>query len=681
MHPFLAVPWVVVVVGNASGVWGRAVPQSSAPVVTAPPTLLSYEESLERRQEGPDAVSLAYVLLTAVPQSIREVAATNIPAASSIINEQFFDGNRPQWFLDLPWDVQVYLVEHFGPGATAPPALPSGLESFFPWPSASPTESAETEVPSPTDETNTESPEATSAGNPTATEQTLSSEPTASVPESSLSPSRTESPSASSQETSTPSQSSNPTVSETGSSKSEPSSSTRPGLAPDAADNTDEGLSRSEKIGIGLGVPLGLAAAAGIFACCILYRRRQRKKREGSIPPSSPGFIPPHAFRDKDVFHTVRDISYPGPGPQDPNEPHQRLLTPNANASRSFTDLHAVNWDEEVGDTSSSGETVPTINNHPNNPYQTSGPVMAPVLPTHSSNRARGRRTSYTSLHSVAEVTEPDDDAATYIAESPILPRNTSPKTLRKTSSTGISPSRCLVIPPAIPENATVKRKPIGAGRTPSPGTGMSAAATMASQSLLHPALRDRSTLPPLHTQNASSLNPNPFDQSPYISPIEDHNALVAHTFSTSPPSSTPPRPQPYPYPQANPNSNPFTYEEDYGPEYSHQHTWHAPVLQTTVSQPANNFSRPALRRTSDPDAYIDMVDGLYGNTSLSRYPDPGTSSSSSGSLLHGHSRKGSKTEWPLRNMSLRGMRRGSRDKGQAQGEPNPLWERVYESP
>lgn len=497
-------------------------------------------------------------------------------------------------------------------------------------------------------------------------------------------PSQAESSSASSQETSTPSsQSSDPTVSETSSSTSEPSSSTSPGLAPEVADDADQGLSKSEKIGIGLGVPLGLAAAASILACCILYRRRQRKKREGSIPPSSPGFIPRFAFQDKDVHHEVRDISYPGPGPQDPNEPHQRLLAPNVNASRSFTDLHAVNWDEEAGETSSSGETVPTLNNQPNNPYQPSGSVMAPVLPTHSSNRARGRRTSYTSLHSVAEVTEPDDDAATYIAESPVLPRNTSPNPLRKTSSTGISPPRGVIIPPAIPENSTVKRKPIGAGRTPSPGTGASAAATMASQSLLHPALRDRSTLPPISTQVTPSSMPNAYNQSPYVSPIEDHNALVAHTFSTSP-SSTPSRPKPYPYPQPQPpaNANPFTYEEDYGPEYTHQQNWHAPILPQPIPQPANNFSRPALRRTSDPDAYIDMVDGLYGNTSLSRYPDP-ASSSSSGSLLHGHARKGSKTEWPLRNMSLRGMRRGSKDKGQmmGQGEPNPLWERVYESP
>jgi hypothetical protein len=74
-----------------------------------------------------------------------------------------------------------------------------------------------------------------------------------------------------------------------------------------------------------------------------------------------------------------------------------------------------------------------------------------------------------------------------------------------------------------------------------------------------------------------------------------------------------------------NPFKSDYSYVEDYGPEYQ--------------------------------NGYIDHEDGMYGgNTSLDRYPDPSPP------------RRSSKTEWPLRNLSL-GHRRKS----------SPLWDRVYE--
>jgi hypothetical protein len=64
------------------------------------------------------------VLLTAIPLSLRQIAATNAPAVSSILWEEFLDESRPQWFLNLPYDIQSYLVKEFGPSTAWLPAPP-----------------------------------------------------------------------------------------------------------------------------------------------------------------------------------------------------------------------------------------------------------------------------------------------------------------------------------------------------------------------------------------------------------------------------------------------------------------------------------------------------------------------------------------------------------------------------
>ena len=61
------------------------------------------------------SASLADVLLTAFPESLREVAATNIPDVSKLLWLEFLDGPKPAWFTDLPTDIESYLVQQYGP--------------------------------------------------------------------------------------------------------------------------------------------------------------------------------------------------------------------------------------------------------------------------------------------------------------------------------------------------------------------------------------------------------------------------------------------------------------------------------------------------------------------------------------------------------------------------------------
>ncbi|KAB2103814.1 hypothetical protein AG0111_0g8116 [Alternaria gaisen] len=76
---------------------------------------------LKHRQD-PDAIEILQVLITALPLSLRQIAATNIPAVSSILWEEFLDDNRPDWFNELPYDIQSYFIQEFGPATAAPPA-------------------------------------------------------------------------------------------------------------------------------------------------------------------------------------------------------------------------------------------------------------------------------------------------------------------------------------------------------------------------------------------------------------------------------------------------------------------------------------------------------------------------------------------------------------------------------
>ncbi|KAF2749023.1 hypothetical protein M011DRAFT_322111 [Sporormia fimetaria CBS 119925] len=555
---FVVVSWLGMYCGSVAGRAGL-----SAPVVTPAPA----PAILKRQSQDPDAISLAQVLLTAVPESIRQVAATNIPAASSILNEQFFDDLRPWWFEDLPEEIQIYLIKQFGP-ATAQPTLTEA-------PSASDTSvSAD---PSQTEETSSAEETQTSAS-----ESSASS--TSSETESMASESATESATATDTETSI-----------------EPSSSpTETSSSPEAppVEESGSGLSKAQKVGLGLGIPLGLlAAAALLFACCTLLRRRRKKRVAGSIPPSSPGFIPAFAFHEK-------------------SHPNDRLLEQNP-MDAAFSEHHNTTWDEEVIDTSSSGETVPTLNNPPQ-------PIMAPALfHTHTSNRARGKRTSYTSLHSVAELSEPDD-----AFESPIIPRGSPPRSspLRHSPKHSNS-SRSLIPTPQIPAAATIPRKPVGSPSPPNPAA-YTASQTLLRQTMPGPTVPRRPLLNTQYQPVASTSTSEPY----YVSPIEAY--ATQHAFD---------------------NTN-YNYEEDYGPEYRPAHA------QTRYTAPSpTNVNAPVSHNN---DHYVDMEDGLYGgNTSLSRYPE--TRRGSWGS--------GSKTEWPLRNFSIGRAGQGHRR------TKSPLWERIYE--
>jgi hypothetical protein len=207
----------------------------------------------------------------------------------------------------------------------------------------------------------------------------------------------------------------------------------------------------------------------------------------------------------------------------------------------------------------------PALMHHPSDGGMTMydpKPIMAPALfHTHSSNRARGMRTSYTSLHSVAEVTEPDE------TESPVLGRRISPKR---------SPARSLLPTPPIPVGATIKRKPVSASPPPvstSPPVSASPAAQTAARKLL------RQTMPEHSGSSSSGLaltTSSGFNSS--------SSGLGVHMETASPVSPISDRAP----------SNPFqydTYVEDYGPEYQGE--------------------------------YVDVENGLYGgHTSLSRYPE-----------------------------------------------------------
>lgn len=303
------------------------------------------------------------------------------------------------------------------------------------------------------------------------------------------------------------------------------------------------------------------------------------------------------------------------------NLEHRTPLNMNSEASRSLVDVSGTAWDDEGVDPM---ENAPVQNPYAwndhgpygqpnaaaligaessyaaaNNDAETGNgamamsdakPIMAPALfHTHTSNRARGKRTSYTSLHSVAEVSEPDD------TDSPALGRHASHTQ---------SPGRTLIPTPPTPASAQIKRKPVASP----PPIPTSPAAQAASNKLMRQTMPEHSgssssglalsSSSGFNTSNSSGIGLSQAEPASPISPISKH----AH-------------------------SNPFHYDsyvEDYGPEYH--------------------------------GGYTDAEAGLYGgNTSLSQYPEP--------------RRKGSKTDWPLRNIMGSHHRRKS----------SPIWDRIYE--
>ncbi|OCK77477.1 hypothetical protein K432DRAFT_395565 [Lepidopterella palustris CBS 459.81] len=131
---------IVAVIGVVESIsWDRAIPTSAPVTITQAP------------------ISLDVVLLTAFPESLREIAATNIPAVSQILWSEFLDGSKPAWFTALPTDIQSYLVKQYGPSTASASTTPS---SSFPSSTATPTHLL-TSQPTWTEPTTSPSPSAT----------------------------------------------------------------------------------------------------------------------------------------------------------------------------------------------------------------------------------------------------------------------------------------------------------------------------------------------------------------------------------------------------------------------------------------------------------------------------------------------------------------------------------------
>ncbi|KAF9738284.1 hypothetical protein PMIN06_001818 [Paraphaeosphaeria minitans] len=550
-------------------------------------TLAPSAELLAERQD-PDAISLAQVLLTAVPESLRQIAATNIPAASSILWEEFLDEQKPEWFEELPWEIQNYLIRKFGPQTAWPTEAPTsgGFSGSAGLTSASQSGSGATE--------SAEVPASTASSDRT-------TKPTASATSFATSYTSTSSRSSVSGSSATNSHIFSPSKTLATPSETSSASSSSPTAEPDAPPAANSHLSKEQKIGLGVGIPLGLLGIAALFfACCMLCRRRKKNYMEGSIPPASPGFIPRFAFQD---------------GSHEKIEHSTSLIR---EANRSTHDVNAA-WDDEGVDPTNNvpgqntyawndlggysnayppaqapaatASTYTALDNYSNVPAMMMNdpkPIMAPALyHTHSSNRARGKRTSYTGLRSVAEVSEPDE------FESPILGRSFPPNH---------SPTRNLMSAPAVPVDAQIRRKPVPSSPPlpPLPTNPSPVATSPAAQAASHKLLRQ--TMPEHSGSSSSGL------ALTISSGLSSDSSLAVHAEATSPISPISNRVP----------SNPFHYDsyvEDYGPAFQY--------------------------------GYVDVDDGLYGgNTSLSQYPEP--------------RRKNSKTEWPLRNIVGSHQRRRS---------------------
>ncbi|EUC46567.1 hypothetical protein COCMIDRAFT_46399, partial [Bipolaris oryzae ATCC 44560] len=372
---------LLVVVGNGV-VDGAVVP--APPGITAAPRL--------QGRQGIDAIEFVNILITALPQSLRQVAATNVPAVSSILWTEFLDGNRPQWFRELPVEVQSYLIDVFGPVTAAPPESGS-VPTSVPASVTRTEQSVVTETDGwVTKTTATAFPSSMlESGSGTST-VTMSSQPTI-RPSSSSSErsSSSTSTSTSSTSSSTFSSSSIPTISTPSSSSATPTpTSTR--SEPPAPPPTPSGLTSRQKLALGLALPLGLLSLSILLLSFFLLRRHRKRTLEGSQPPSSPGFIPRFSFQQ---------------GPSD-------------SATLPLTHHYTRGTEEYPWDDPSD-----LYDNYPETPAMVGRedahtPMVTPALcHSHSSNRARGRRISGSSLRSVAEMREPGE----VDVESPVLGR------------------------------------------------------------------------------------------------------------------------------------------------------------------------------------------------------------------------------------------------------------------
>lgn len=269
----------------------------------------------------------------------------------------------------------------------------------------------------------------------------------------------------------------------------------------------------------------------------------------GDEPPSSPGFIPRFSFQDKSAA----------------SEHYDQRARLNTAFNKSSVYISNTNWEDDEY------EHAAIAASHKQNTFlQATAPmamhdstlILAPALShTHSSNRARGKRTSYTSLHAVAEVAEPGDE----MTESPILGRRYSPP---KTGPRRPSLPTSMNMPPNA-NVGSIQRKPL-----PTCPPGGVTAVEAASRLLLRPTLVYKSV--DYSGSSSSGL---------VMSSISSDSGVVDETDS------------PVSLLAHHALSNPFTdecnYLEGYGPEYSQ-------------------------------DCYNGNDNELHGgNRSLDRYPDP----------------------------------------------------------
>jgi hypothetical protein len=319
-----------------------------------------------------------------------------------------------------------------------------------------------------------------------------------------------------------------------------------------------------------------------LLVCCLILRRKRKRSIEGSEPPSSPGFIPRFSFQDRGL--SVENFE------------HRRPLNPASHQTSRFVE-EDMNWEDDGYDpalmsTAYQGHQIPPAAaptpsqanaiafagiphpdqgnfmpaaSTPMTMQDNHTPILAPALyHSHSSNRARGRRTSKTSLHSVAEVTEPDDGTD---GESPILGRHNSPP---KSGPRRHGMSTLDTLP--VPAVASIKRKPV-------PTSPISSPAAEASRGLLRPSLAYNSAD---HSGSSSSgLAVSSLSTNSGHGYQSDDSAPISPITQQKPPS--------------NPFAGGYSYLEDYGPEYS------------------NN-------------GYVDQEqdDEVHGgHRSLDRYPDP----------------------------------------------------------
>ncbi|EMD69081.1 hypothetical protein COCSADRAFT_206085 [Bipolaris sorokiniana ND90Pr] len=353
-------------------------------VVPAPPDITAAPR-LQGRQDI-DAIDFVNILITALPQSLRQVAATNVPAVSSILWTEFLDNNRPQWFRELPVEVQRYLIQVFGPVTAAPPesgSVPTSVPASVTRTEQSVVTQTDGWVTSTTATVSTSSKlESESGGSTTAVLSQTTTRPSSFSSKQSFS-STSISPTASSSF----SASSTPTISTPPPSSATPISTPS---EPPAPPPTPSGLTSRQKLALGLALPLGFLSISILLLSFFLLRRHRKRTLEGSQPPSSPGFIPRFSFQQ---------------GPSD------SATLPLTHHYTRGTEEYP--WDDPSDIYDAYPETPAMVGRE-----DTHTPMVAPALcHSHSSNRARGRRVSGSSLHSVAEMREPGE----FDVESPVL--------------------------------------------------------------------------------------------------------------------------------------------------------------------------------------------------------------------------------------------------------------------